>query len=108
MSEQWKIELTGFLNMAQPQKIIWLSKLLFIISMFARDTYQVGTDQVERANELRKYNELLHRIATFQLEIATEKSIRKPDEQFFLMLAEAVDEIGINISTLLSEIGRMK
>jgi hypothetical protein len=108
MSEQWEIELTRFLNMVQSQKIIWLSKLLFIISMFARDTYQVGTDQVEKPKKLRKYNELLHRIAAFQLEIATEKSMRKPDEQFFLMLAEAVDEIGINISTLLWEIGKMK
>ena len=108
MNEQLKTEFAKFSKMTQSQKIIWLSKLLFITSMFARDTYQVGTVQVEKPDELRKYNELLHRIASFQLEIAVGKDERKPDKQFFLMLADLIDEIGINTFTLLDAIDKLK
>jgi len=100
MDEQWEEELAKFSKMVQSQKIIWLSRLLFFVSMFARDTYQVGTDYVEQPEKIRKYNELLHRIASYQLEIAINKEVRKPDQQFFLMLAAAIDEVGINVSTL--------
>ena len=55
--------------MSNYEQVIWLSKLLFCISMLARDTYQPGTELIEKPIELRKYNELLHRISSFQMEI---------------------------------------
>jgi len=102
MNEQWIEELSRFSSLDQKQKILWLCKLLFYISMFARDTYQEGTEQVDKPEVLRKYNELLHRIASFQLEI--NENNRKLDEQFFMMLADAVNNVGLNITSLLEKL----
>ena len=38
MTELWVKELERYLSFAQEQKMLWLSRLLFFVSMFARDT----------------------------------------------------------------------
>jgi len=47
MSERyWLSELPRFRAMPQIDQLAWLSQLPHLISMFARDTYELGTDGV--------------------------------------------------------------
>jgi len=100
MNSDWQKQLHKFSAMSNYEQVIWLSKLLFFISMLARDTYQPGTELIDEPVELRKYNELLHRISSFQMEILIKKSKRKTDKDFFLMLQDSIDELNVNLSTL--------
>lgn len=107
MIELWKNECSIFSGLDQSRKILWLSKLLFVLSMFARETYQVGTNGVEVPENLRAFNELIHRVSSRQLEVALGKAKGMPDERFFLMLCEAVNELGIDAAVLLNQVNKM-
>jgi hypothetical protein len=52
MALEWSKELDRFRKMTQEQQLAWFSQLLFLLSMFARDTYEVGTDGVSKPREL--------------------------------------------------------
>jgi|GEM_PF-3256142 len=81
-------------------QIVFLSKLLYIISMLARDTYEAGTNKVNQPQLLRRYNELLHRTSTQQLYVAKSKLDRMPDDIFFEMFVEEVTYLGIADSVI--------
>ncbi|ALG68039.1 hypothetical protein [Beggiatoa leptomitoformis] len=106
MTKYWEVEFASFIKKSQYQKVVWLSSLLVFVSMFARGTYRAGTNLVDEPSKLRRYNELLHRIANFQLELARNKVVRVPDEEFFLMLADATDGLKIDIIFLLEHVNR--
>lgn len=91
----WQSELSRFRAMSQIDQLIWLSQLLHLISMFARDTYQVGTDGVSKPNNLRRFNELIHRLATFQKKIATASEQGMPDEDVFELLDRELSALGV-------------
>lgn len=107
MIELWQKECSIFSSLAQSQKVLWLSKLLFILSMFARETYQVGASGVDAPENLRAFNELIHRISSRQLEMALGKVEGMPDEQFFMMLSEAVSELGVDATVLIDQIKKL-
>jgi hypothetical protein len=96
MSDTWKAELDRFQQMNLIDRLIWLSRLSFFISMYARGTYAVGSDEVDNSIALRKFNELLHRVADQQWSIARGKLERRPDEQFFELLALESRNLGIS------------
>lgn len=95
MPDAWKTELNRFQQMDFIDRLIWLSKLSFFISMLARGTYTVGSDGVDNPTALRRFNELLHRVSDQQLSIARGKLERMPDEQFCEMLALGSRNLGI-------------
>lgn len=82
----WQSELQHFRAMSQLEQLAWLSQLLHLVSMFARDTYEVGTDGVSKPSSLRRFNELIHRVATFQKKIATASAQGMPAEDVFALL----------------------
>jgi hypothetical protein len=55
------------------KKIIWLSALISTLTMFARITYEVGTDAVCSPKTLRKMNEIIHRASGYQCALSTER-----------------------------------
>jgi hypothetical protein len=95
MTNMWNVIFEKFLLMDYSHQMIWFSKLLYIISMMARITYEAGTDKVNQPELLRRYNELLHRISTQQLFVARGKLDRMPDNIFFEMIAEEITYLGI-------------
>lgn len=103
MSDAWETELVKFLELDLIGRFAWLSKLFFSVSMLARDTYEVGSDGVEKPKLLRRYNEFLHRLSSHQLKIAKGELDRMPDEQFFLLIAEESKALGID-EALLSQL----
>ncbi|MFC5475096.1 hypothetical protein [Paraherbaspirillum soli] len=79
----WRPVQMRFSAMTQIEKLSWLSQLLYVLSMLARDTYEVGTDDVARPADLRRFNELIHRVATFQKKVAKDKDYEMPEYRIF-------------------------
>ncbi len=105
LEPSWDVELEKFLSMDVMEKITWLSRLTFFVSMFARETYDVDSNGVEKPVALRRYNELLHRIATHQLKVTNNDSEGgMSDGQFFEILSIMVDEIGLRKNVLLDRL----
>lgn len=104
MSDIWRIEYSRFLEKDIVHKTIWLSCLLFFISMFARDTYEPESEGVQKPIELRSFNELLHRISDQQYKIITNDLDRMSDESFFEMISEVIGKLGIDEQGLVSNL----
>ena len=101
---EWSKELDRFRKMTQEQQVAWFSHLLFWLSMFARGTYEVGTDGVSKPRELRRFNEVLHRLASQQLKIAKADTARIPDDQMFKLLEEETSALAVDTSELLKRL----
>ena len=100
----WQSELARFRAMSQLEQLCWLSSLLFFVSTFARGTYEAGTDGVEKPEDLRRFNELIHRIATYQRKVATAYTSGLPDDSLFRMLEDQLKELGVNEQHLLTSL----
>ncbi|MCP3871309.1 MAG: hypothetical protein GY703_25055, partial [Gammaproteobacteria bacterium] len=96
-------ELERYVSLTKEQRILWLSRLLFFVSMFARDTYDVGTESVDKPEELRRFNELLHRISSKQLDVVLNEE-GMPDNQFFGMVSEEINRLHIEESGLIERL----
>ncbi len=103
MTIKWSNELVKFSAFLDSEKAAWLSRLLCLVSMFARDTYQPLTEQVDDPPRLRRCNELVHRIACKQHALLTGYA-EMPDEEFFQFLAESLLEAGIDLGDLLARL----
>lgn len=100
----WQSELSRFRAMSQLEQLCWLSGLLFLLSMFARDTYEAGTSGVTRPEDLRRFNELIHRVATYQKKVATAYAGGLPDDSLFRMLEDQLKELGVPSQQLLESL----
>ncbi|ANH68024.1 hypothetical protein [Mitsuaria sp. 7] len=97
----WHDELPRFRAMTQIDQLGWLSQLLHLISMFARDTYEVGTDGVAKPSDLRRFNELIHRVATFQKKVATANQQGMPDADIFALIEHELFVLNVAIDDVL-------
>ncbi|MFY9260524.1 MAG: hypothetical protein WAO71_08465 [Gallionella sp.] len=104
MTPLFEVALVEFQKLNKMQKVGWLSKLIFFVSMFARDTYEVGGNAVVKPERLRKFNELLHRISDFQMGILFDRPNIMPDRIFFEILSECISELDLQDATLLTTI----
>lgn len=48
--------------LSRPARIVLLARIAHALTVCARSTYEVGTDNVSEPKVLRAYNELLHRV----------------------------------------------
>jgi hypothetical protein len=72
--------------------------------MFARDTYEVGTESVSKPEDLRRFNELLHRISCKQLDFCQNETGGMPDQLFFQMVGEALEELHVDSGELIKRL----
>lgn len=100
----WDQELTRFRSMELPQQLMWFAKLLFLLTMFARETYEPGTQGVAGPEQLRLYNELVHRTASQQLRTARADDERMPDKVFFQLVKESLDALSVDHKQVLSRL----
>jgi len=97
----WQSELIRFRSFEKADQIIWLTRLLHVISMAARDTYEVGGDGVAKPANLRRFNELLHRVASFQNAIAIPGFQGMPDGDFFELLEHELSVLNVTAEEVL-------
>jgi hypothetical protein len=100
----WHSELARFRQLSQLEQLAWLSQLLHLISMFARGTYEVGADGVLQPKELRRFNELIHRIATFMKKVARGDSEGMPDSDLFEMVERELSGLGVRHEEVLNRL----
>ncbi len=98
-NNDWNTNIDQYLAMAPTDKWRWLARLLFSLSVFARGTYEVGGRGITDPIRMRSFNELIHRVAGQQLQYAN-LSDGRPDMVFCEMLTLALNELGVDIPTI--------
>ena len=78
---------------------------MFKISIFSRDTYEVGTCNLTDPRKMRRFNEIFHRVTQHQLALIDDDQDRFSDEIFFMYLAEALGEVNVRLSNVLKFVG---
>ena len=100
----WHSELDRFQRMAERDQIIWLTQLLHLVTMFARDTYALEGGGVSKPAELRRFNELVHRISTFTRKVAKTDVSGMPAKDMFELIETEVSALGVPIEELLKRL----
>lgn len=95
----WETEIARYLALDAEERWRWLAKLLFALTMFARDTYTVGGEGLDDPERMRRFNELVHRAAD-QLKNHASGVSGLPDESFAQMVGEEVQALGFGTDDL--------
>lgn len=90
----------AFLAESRERKVLVLARLLHALSFVARETYRPGSEEVDDPVRLRRISELLHRVATKQVQLLAASEAGMPDATFLPFLAEALDEIAVRPDAL--------
>lgn len=107
LNHQWKCEMIRFDRMSSCDKIGWLSYLSYWLSMFARDTYEVGTESLSNPSNLRRYNELLHRIASCQSAIYRNSLQLIPNHILFQIIEDEIAFLDIEMDVLIEKMSSL-
>jgi hypothetical protein len=70
----WESETARFLQLPPDDRWRWFARLLFALTMFARNTYVVGGEGLADPKKMRRFNELTHRAAQQLKNFATGNS----------------------------------
>ncbi len=97
-------ELARFSGMKPLEQVTWLSCMLFVLSITARGTYEPGTELVANPRDLRRFNELIHRVAGFQMDILLGKQDGIPVEALFAILKEAFSVLLVDEDDILDRL----
>jgi hypothetical protein len=82
-----------FATLDERGKLVFLAKSAFHITMCGRGTYEPGTTRVIRPEQLRRTNELVHRISQFLLNYL-ENGGRPTDNEFIDQLVNEAHLLG--------------
>ncbi|WP_431113065.1 hypothetical protein [Variovorax paradoxus] len=100
-SNSMQSELVSFRSLSQADRLTWLTRLLHVISMAARDTYEIGTNGVANPVDLRRFNELIHHIASFQKSVAMPGVEGMPDTDLFDLLDRELSALDVRADEVL-------
>lgn len=75
------------------QQLTFLVELAAELTIWARDTYEAGTEEVVDPHRLREFNELLHRVTSHLSDLMARRSDRRPDEMMARLIVEAAGEL---------------
>ena len=78
--------LASYRSFSELQQAKFLSRLGHQITIFARDTYNTGTEELSNPRQLRCINELMHKILSQQSKILLGNRNRYPDDIFIKMI----------------------
>ena len=95
MQRSWESERNRFHSLSQLDQMGWLSHAMVLISICARGTYVAGTDRVSDPKRLRRFNELMHRLAGAASHLAWNDDQRIPVPDLFLSLQHSLRELGV-------------
>lgn len=75
--------------------------------MTARTTYDVGTDLLANPKDMRRFNELIHRVASFQMKIVLGNQDGMPPETMFAILQEACSALRVDEDYILTKLSEL-
>ena len=97
----WDDELARFKKLNLRKKGIWASLIIFQLSIYARSTYEPGTEQVLHPKYLRRFNELVHRISSWQRDILMNAS-GTSDDDIFEMISDELEYLKVPSEPLIA------
>ncbi len=71
MPTEFEKKIQEFIEFDSLKKMLELGKIIHTISMAGRDTYEINSDGVTDPAKLRRINEVIQRISSLQLTIAS-------------------------------------
>lgn len=97
----------SFYSLSDSEKVHVLLSLAARLTVFARDTYVPGTEEIAEPARLRRLNELQHRLLFHMLALTEGRTKRYPDEVVLSMVLEDYPhdwpELGAFVRSELSE-----
>jgi hypothetical protein len=94
MDESQVIRIYGSLD--RNAQILLLARLAHEMTVCARETYVVGTEDIADPQRLRMFNELLHRITGQLIPLVHDDSERYPDDVFAAMIWQTSLDLGVD------------
>jgi hypothetical protein len=101
MTEQWEQEFEAFNALGNAERAQWLARLAAALTVAARDTYEVGGDDIRESKRMRRFNELLHRVVN-QLRHQLRDERGFPDDVLLSMIRAETAALGVDFSALKS------
>jgi hypothetical protein len=101
MTEGWNDEMDAFVRLGGADRAQWLARLASALTVAARDTYEVGGDDIRDPKRMRRFNELLHRVVN-QLRHQIRGDHGFPDDVFLLLVRDETAALGVDFSALKS------
>jgi hypothetical protein len=102
-SEVWNTEIARYLALDGVGRSKWMANLLFVLTMYARDTYTVGGTGLDDPARMRRFNELTHRAVT-QLRNQVNERSGLPEETFAQMIGVGIEELGLKDGYVVEEL----
>jgi len=95
-------------DLSNDEKANFLACLAFELTIVARDSYEVGTDDLTDSKEMRLINEIQHRILSQLSAVLRNDERRYPDEVFWQIvfgysqrMEKIVARVAVNFSSAL-------
>jgi hypothetical protein len=99
MTECWNQEIGMFAVLGGAERSQWLARLAAALTVAARDTYEVGGDDIRDSKRMRRFNELLHRVVN-QLWHQLQGEQGFPDDVLLPMVRDETAALGVDFSAL--------
>ncbi len=87
------VELTrAFSQCSGDEKLNFLLRFAHELTIIARATYEVGTEELTNPSRLRAINEIQHRVTSFAIALRQEDANRYPDEVLVQIILDHPDD----------------
>jgi hypothetical protein len=100
MIQDWNSEAARFLTLKDDARRRWFVRVLYQLTMLARGTYTAGGLGLDDPERMRRFNELLHRIASQQRE-NIEGISGRPDDVFLKIVGEELAALKVDVTSLI-------
>ena len=84
-----------FSSYSLQEKKEFLAHLMHELTVLARDSYEVGTDNLTNPQRVRRLNEVQHRVSAFLSALLRDNSQRYPDNVLIKIILEHPEDTGL-------------
>lgn len=103
-TDDWDQEFAEYLGSSSAARVRWLAHLAFALTVCARNTYEVQTDDLVDPQSMRRFNELQHRVIG-ELRSELDGVGGRSLDLFLLLVREATRELRLSFSGLKQMMG---
>lgn len=97
MEQLWELENRRFSPLPKGQKIFWLAKLMFLLTVVARDGDMPGGDSFAGPEKMRKFNEIVHKVVSHQVALIQNEKPQLSDDMLFETVADELQALGVDV-----------
>ena len=105
MNATWAAEVARYQQMSEAEQQLWLSRLLFRLTLQGRATYRPGGDELDDPRTMRRLNEVMHRLSS-HLTDSLERVPSRPDDVFLNAVGHELKTLGLDLPSLIEVLRR--